>query len=97
MKATYIDYQDTNSFSKTLLAYIDNDPQLASFAGNRPTLEGFGEQIRLQAKNGKANRAVLVAALREQYAHLAVNCPEVSGNINALLDEHTFTITTGHQ
>lgn len=94
MKATYIDYKDTNSFSKTLLAYLENDPQLIPFAGNRPTLEGFGRQI--QAKAGKTNRKVLVEALREQYAAVDAH-PDVTGNINALLDERTFTVTTGHQ
>lgn len=31
MKATYIDYRDTNSFSKTLIAYLDNHPELQPF------------------------------------------------------------------
>ena len=41
MKATYIDYKDTGSFSKTLLAYLDDAESLSSFYGNRPTIEGF--------------------------------------------------------
>ncbi|MGK6350542.1 bacillithiol biosynthesis cysteine-adding enzyme BshC [Parapedobacter sp. DT-150] len=95
MKATYIDYKDTNSFSKTLLAYLDNDPSLTSFVGNRPDLEGFARQ--LQAKAGKTDRQVLVQSLRRQYADGSDCTPEVAANIEALQDEHTFTVTTGHQ
>ena len=94
MKATYIDYKDTNSFSKTLLAYLDNDPELASFSGNRPTFEGFAKQI--QTKKGKTNRKVLVDSLSEQYDGVNVHTA-VTDNINALLNEQTFTVTTGHQ
>jgi hypothetical protein len=31
MKATYIEYSETNSFSKTLLAYLAHDEALKSF------------------------------------------------------------------
>src|SRR5690606_30854815 len=95
MKATYIDYRDTNSFSKTLLAYLDNDPELSPFAGNRPDLNGFADQIR--EKTPGCDREVLVAQLRQQYDKLLHSAPEVAANVDALLDERTFTVTTGHQ
>ncbi|SEL92987.1 bacillithiol biosynthesis cysteine-adding enzyme BshC [Parapedobacter koreensis] len=95
MKATYIDYRDTNSFSKTLLAYLDNDPALAPFAGNRPDNTGFAQQV--QAKAGKTDRGLLVQSLHGQYGELLDRQPEVAANIEALRDGHTFTVTTGHQ
>ena len=95
MKATYIDYRDTNGFSKTLLAYLDNDPLLAPFAGNRPDKEGFAKQ--LTTKEGKTDRKLLVQSLQNQYGTLLERQPAVSTNIAALLDERTFTVTTGHQ
>jgi len=95
MKATYIDYRDTNSFSKTLLAYLDNEPALAPFTGNRPDMEGFARQIK--AKAGKTDRQALVQSLERQYGALLQHHPAVAANIEALADEHTFTITTGHQ
>ncbi len=95
MKATYIDYKDTNSFSKTLLAYLSNDPSLANFAGNKPTIEGFARQ--LETKAGKTDRATLVQALRHQYGAALQQHPTVATNIDALADERTFTVTTGHQ
>ena len=95
MKATYIDYKDTNSFSNTLLAYLADDPTLAPFAGNRPTIEGFSRQ--LQAKAGKTDRTTLVDVLQQQYGGLLNERPAVAANIQALADERTFTVTTGHQ
>lgn len=95
MKATYIDYKDTQSFSSTLLAYLDNDPALAAFAGNRPTIEGFAQQ--LETKAGKTDRDTLVQVLQQQYGSLLEQRPAVAANISALADERTFTVTTGHQ
>ncbi|GGG99462.1 putative cysteine ligase BshC [Parapedobacter pyrenivorans] len=95
MKATYIDYKDTNSFSKTLLAYLDNTPAIAPFAGNRPDLAGFARQ--LQAKAGKTDRERLVRSLRGQYGDLLQRQTEVASHVDALLDTRTFTVTTGHQ
>lgn len=95
MKATYIDYKDTNSFSKTLLAYLDNDPALASFAGNRPDFAGFAQQ--LTEKAGKTDRQVLVRSLRRQYGEALQLHPAVAANVEALSDDRTFTVTTGHQ
>ncbi|UZJ65150.1 hypothetical protein OKW96_02470 [Sphingobacterium sp. KU25419] len=46
MKATYIDYSETNSFSKTLLAYLNQDQALTPFVGNWPTVAGFEKQIK---------------------------------------------------
>ncbi len=95
MKATYIDYKDTNSFSKTLLAYLHNDPALEPFMGNQPDMEGFARQIT--AKTGKADREVLVQCLRQQYGDLLGDQQAVVANVEALADERTFTVTTGHQ
>lgn len=95
MKATYIDYQDTNSFSKTLIAYLENNPELQEFYGNKPNLEGFGKQI--DQKNGFKYRALLVDQLREQYGDLLPESTAVSSNLSILLSENTYTVTTGHQ
>src|SRR5690606_39705221 len=95
MKATYIDYKDTNSFSKLLLAYLDHDPLLNPIYGNRPDFEGYGKQM--QAKAGKTDRTALVRNLKVQYGRLLADIREVAANIDSLLDERTFTVTTGHQ
>lgn len=94
MKATYIDYKDTNSFSKTLLAYLDNDPALAPFAGNRPDTDGFARQLGAERD---IDREVLVQSLRRQYGEALRSLPAVAANVEALADRKTFTVTTGHQ
>lgn len=95
MKATYIEYKDTNSFSKTLLAYLDGNKDLAPFYGQSPTLEGFAKQIEQRASF--SYRSVLVESLRKQYGSLLENAPEVARNIDLLSQEGSFTVTTGHQ
>ncbi|WP_149913630.1 bacillithiol biosynthesis cysteine-adding enzyme BshC [Sphingobacterium cavernae] len=95
MKATYIDYKDTNSFSKTLLAYLAGNEELTSFYGNQPTYEGFKKQIQL--KSSFAHREILVESLKNQYGDLLNDAPEVARHIDLLAQSNTYTITTGHQ
>src|SRR5690606_22893764 len=95
MKATYIDYSDTGSFSQTLLAYLANDEQLMPFFGQQPTLAGFKKQI--VEKKTFPHRKLLTTVLREQYGSLLAQSPEVEANITLLEDKKTFTVTTGHQ
>jgi uncharacterized protein YllA (UPF0747 family) len=95
MKATYIEYKDTNSFSKTLIAYLEKNEELSTFYGQNPTYEGFAKQI-IQKSSFK-NRAVLVSALRKQYTDLLASSSTVAQNIDLLAEDNTFTVTTGHQ
>lgn len=95
MKASYINYKDTNSFSETLLSYVASNEKLAPFIGNKPTFEGFEKQI-LQKREG-TDRAALVNALLEQYKSLENKEPAVHQNIASLAEQNTFTVTTGHQ
>lgn len=95
MKATYIEYSETNSFSKTLLAYLAHDESIAPFVGNWPTLAGFEKQLK--AKKKFNHRAVLVNRLKAQYGDLLHTSPAVAAHIELLLQDNTYTITTGHQ
>lgn len=95
MKATYIDYKDTNSFSKTLLAYLAGKEDLEPYYGNEPSYDGFEKQIGL--KSNFAHRETLVASLKSQYGDLLQSSPKVASNIELLLQEGAFTVTTGHQ
>jgi len=95
MKASYINYSDTNSFSETLLAYIAKDKKLDPFIGNWPDWSNFEHQIK--QKQGKTDRKVLVDVLEEQYKKINHPFQEVDFHISSLREENTFTITTGHQ
>lgn len=94
MKAKYISYQDTHSFSKLVLDYVNNEDSLKSFYSFRPDMDGLKQAV--DARNFKGNRAELVKVLNQQYQHIQAN-QLVKNNINLLADENTFTVTTGHQ
>ena len=94
MKAKYISYQDTHSFSKLALDYVNDAPFLKPFYSFRPDISGLKQAINARKFDG--NRNQLVATLTQQYKNIKVN-PAVSHNINLLQQENTFTVTTGHQ
>ncbi|WAC39124.1 bacillithiol biosynthesis cysteine-adding enzyme BshC [Pedobacter sp. SL55] len=94
MKAKYISYQDTHSFSKLVLDYVNDVEFLRSFYSYRPDLEGLKKAVDAHQFTG--DRAVLVKALQQQYQSIKVN-PAVSANIDLLADNDTYTVTTGHQ
>jgi len=91
--ATRIPYRQTNYFSKIILDYLDHAETLKSFYSHVPSLQGI--QKAIHNKQAFANRPVLVQELKKQYANRATS--RVSENIQALLSENTFTITTAHQ
>ena len=99
MKATYIDYSETNSFSPGLISYLNQDPKLTPFISYKPDIEGF--KLLLDSKKVPADRQTLVTVLKEQYAGIASNEAQrskfVSRNVELLLQDTTYTITTGHQ
>ena len=94
MKAKYISYQDTHSFSKLVLDYVNDEEFLKSFYSFRPDMDGLKQAV--DARNFKGDRSVLVEVLNDQYQHVKTN-KSVKHNINLLADPNTFTITTGHQ
>lgn len=95
MDCIKLDFKDTGQFSKLLLDYIDDSPNVKPFYSARPTFEGFKDAIKAKTFS-KQNRETLVEVLKEQYS--SIDTPEsVTNNINSLLSEKTFTVTTGHQ
>lgn len=95
MQVEKIELSKTNSFSSFFIDYISNKKELAPFYGHRPEIESFKDQIN-QKNFSISSRKVLHDTLNKQYAHIQKS-NTVNANINSLLDENTFTITTGHQ
>ncbi|WP_256009196.1 bacillithiol biosynthesis cysteine-adding enzyme BshC [Desertivirga xinjiangensis] len=96
MKASYIDYNDTLSFSPAVISYLAHDPRLKPFVYDFPGLDKFEKLI--QDKKVLADRDNLVSVLEKQYSRL--KCPvsdKVARSIDLLRSENTYTITTGHQ
>ena len=87
-----ISYRDTGYFGKAVLDYLRDDEKLKPFYGRRPEIESFEAQLVEKAASF-GHRDVLVSALKEQYSKAKLK----STSIEALADEKTFTVTTGHQ
>ncbi len=94
MKAKYISYQDTHSFSKLVLDYVDDEEFLRPFYSFRPDMPGLKQAV--VARNFKGDRKILADVLTQQYKHLQIH-QAVSQNIALLAQDNTFTVTTGHQ
>lgn len=91
---SYIPYQQTGYFSKLIIDYLDDEKALRPFYMHRPQLESIAEAIN-QKKHFK-HRAVLVEQLQQQYEGLPVS-EKLQSNIQLLLNDNTFTVTTAHQ
>ena len=84
--------ESLHSFSKLLIDYLAEFPGLAQFYGNTPTLESFEKQIEEKKSFSYSSRAVLHEVIKGQYGDIG---QEVE--IDSLMDENTYTVTTGHQ
>ena len=90
-----IAYSQTGKFSKTVLDYVNEASELRSFYEHPVSLEGIKLAIE-QRKNFPTNRKLLVEELTTQYQDISPG-ENVEANIQALLDENTFSICTAHQ
>lgn len=90
-----ITYRNTAAFSTIVLDYLDDAAALKPFYKYRPNLEGIKQAIAGRSAF-KTNRTVLVDHLKQQYS-AASESAAVNRNIDLLLQETTFTVTTAHQ
>jgi bacillithiol biosynthesis cysteine-adding enzyme BshC len=95
MEILKIPYAQVPQLSAKDLAYVTADPRLRPFYKYDVSLEAFAQVIEDKKKNA-TNRAVLVEVLKEQY-QLYDTTDQVWKNIESLLNENTFTVTTAHQ
>lgn len=98
MKVTHIPFNKTGFFSKTMDDYLKADKKIQPFYNRFPSLGNFEKQIKEKKETSisKTQRKRLVEALRKQYKNTNTSF-STQKNIESLLDENTFTITTGHQ
>ena len=90
-----VPFRETRQLATLTLDYLDQKETLVPFYHRFPALENFKLQAEEKAHQ-KIDRKVLVEVLHEQYAGL--KCSKATKkNIDALHDEKTFTVTTGHQ
>lgn len=93
--SSHIPYRQTNAFSKIALDYIDQSTALKPFYAHPPSLQGIQKAIESR-KKFKTDRDVLVQELQKQYAGVTTT-DKVKKNIDSLLSNETFTVTTAHQ
>ena len=91
---TYIPYGHTGYFSKLVIDYLESAPQLQPFYNYQPDIEGIKSAIA--ERKSFQHREILVTELTKQCQDLEVS-DATSKNIQSLLDENTFTVTTAHQ
>ena len=97
MPTDCITYQESGFFSKIVIDYLNQSPNLKTFYNHFPTIENFEKQIDEKATNYDfENRKILVSELENQYKKINISETTLK-NIQFLKDTNTFTITTGHQ
>ena len=95
MKKHCVDLKKTGQFSTFFLDYLEGKESLRPFYSHLPNLESFDAAIK--AKQFSADkRQILVEVLESQYVDLPLS-PAAAKQLDALRDEKTFTVTTGHQ
>jgi bacillithiol biosynthesis cysteine-adding enzyme BshC len=93
--AQQVSYAQTKAFSKIATDYIENNPALQPFYQHHPDRMGIQNAI-IERKKFATNRTALVQQLKAQYVGMELG-QKLSSNIESLLQENTFTITTAHQ
>lgn len=97
MPTDCITYQKSGYFSKLIIDYLDEKPEIQAVYHRFPTLENFAAQIDEKAKNySLENRIILAEATKNQNVNFPIS-ELTQANIEHLKSEKTFTVTTGHQ
>lgn len=92
---SFLSYAQTGYFSSTVLDYVQQSPSIQPFYNHPVSIEGLRSAIA-QRKQFPTNRQLLVAQLQKQYESVDTG-NLVAANIQSLLQDNTFTITTAHQ
>lgn len=92
---TYLSYQQTGYFSKLVTDYITGDKKLEPLYKHAANITGIQNSIE-ERKKFPQQRSILVQELIKQYKGVEISAA-AENNIQWLLDENTFTVTTAHQ
>lgn len=97
MQITHIPFSKTGYFSKTMIDYLNQEESIRSFYNNFPDIDGFAKQIDEKKNTFSVHpRKVLTEVLKDQYVKFQTS-EATFNNIESLLNNSTFTVTTGHQ
>lgn len=93
--AKHISYNNTGYYSSIVLDYLDHNKALQPFYTARPDASSVKKQLEAKSQQ-PIMRKQLVTVLQEQYAGVAAT-DRTKNNIEALLSDNCFTVTTAHQ
>lgn len=95
-----ITYQNSGYFSKLIVDYLDEKPELKPLYNRFPSVGNFKDQIIEKGNNFNGNdnskRQILVSEIKNQYSTFEISETTLD-HIELLNFPNTFTITTGHQ
>ncbi|MEY4628726.1 MAG: bacillithiol biosynthesis cysteine-adding enzyme BshC [Bacteroidota bacterium] len=91
----YIDYQDTNMFSRLISDYLDKKEFIQDFFAYHTDLEGVANAITAR-QSFSTDRSLIQRVFADAYATGGASTMQLN-NIADLSDENTFTICTAHQ
>ena len=91
----HIDLKKTKIYSDFIFDFLNENKALKKFYNSSFDIKNFKKQIEMKKSFSLSKRNILVKELLSQYSD--INDKKVLKNINILLKESTFTITTGHQ
>lgn len=94
-QAIAVSYESTGFFSKLVADYVSGNDNLREFYKHLVSLDGIKDSIA-ERKRFQTNRKLLVTELARQYEGIHLNALQ-NKNLQSLLSEETFTITTAHQ
>jgi len=90
-----LSYKNTGYFSPMIVDYLQNAEALKPFYAYPTSEAGLKESIKAR-QQFSVNRIELVEQLKKQYSSVEQS-NKVAANIELLLSDNTFTITTAHQ
>ncbi|MFA5573685.1 MAG: bacillithiol biosynthesis cysteine-adding enzyme BshC [Brumimicrobium sp.] len=97
MHKLIVNRRDTQFFSNLANDINDNQEKLINFIQEPISISSFKNQLAIKKKHYSAeNRKVLTDVLKNQLSPY-LNYEKVKKNIDLLLQENTFTVTSGHQ
>ncbi len=96
MPTECIPYKETRYFTDLILDYLDEKEALKPFYNRFPKLDSFKEQIAEKSGFSAEKRKILKSVLETQYRQTTTS-DVVLDNIEALGNQKTFTVVTGHQ
>lgn len=96
LKTETLDFQLSKVIAPLTMDYLNQKDQVKEFYNYPFEVNSFTTAVE-QRRKFPFYRKELVNALLKQNHQLVEDYPAMKSNIESLLDENTFTITTGHQ